>query len=165
MRRGHAFPARAGINRTPPRPSTCSTRVPRPRGDQPAIPDDVERLTARSPPARGSTDAAVDRPPLGEAFPARAGINRFSRPTSSLESSVPRPRGDQPAWQLPRQRGTTRSPPARGSTAFRRLLRATARAFPARAGINRRYGRGGPHIRRVPRPRGDQPGIVWTMPG
>ncbi len=154
-----AFPARAGINRPPPRRQPSRPGVPRPRGDQPQSLTDRCPPLWRSPPARGSTGTFGGTIELVGAFPARAGINREDRGARDLRSRVPRPRGDQPrcAWRW--VSASWRSPPARGSTAAGAGRRAGAGAFPARAGINRSFLTWDNLLPSVPRPRGDQPAM------
>ncbi|APZ52963.1 hypothetical protein Ga0080574_TMP2629 [Salipiger abyssi] len=74
------FPARAGINRDDRRQEFSRPTVPRSRGDQPGA--DVGDGTSgpRSPLARGSTGRADGSSSAAGPFPARAGINRRSKP-------------------------------------------------------------------------------------
>ncbi len=153
----HAFPARAGINRPPPRRSQRSSGVPRPRGDQPLPGDPNHEHVWRSPPARGSTVRGAQRRGHWQAFPARAGINRRRGSCERFAWCVPRPRGDQPLRRNCASPARSRSPPARGSTVSTLLKDTSGMAFPARAGINRAESPARPPTLRVPRPRGDQP--------
>ena len=110
--------------------------VPRPRGDQPSINEQADRLFARSPPARGSTARCPRRSSGPTPFPARAGINRYRADVHERSATVPRPRGDQPRPMLSDLRESGRSPPARGSTDVVGISGAAMPPFPARAGID-----------------------------
>ena len=48
-----AFPARAGMNREHAEDAVIDHRVPRPRGDEPAMSDIAPERAERSPPVRG----------------------------------------------------------------------------------------------------------------
>ena len=133
-----AFPAHAGINRPPHAPPDRRTRVPRPRGDQPAVILGREQSYPRSPPTRGSTDGSALGQAHGGAFPAHAGINRSLREQNLTTHRVPRPRGDQPLSTLHATPTIWRSPPTRGSTGLKPSGRWPSGAFPAHAGINRK---------------------------
>ena len=59
-----------------------------------------------------------DQPPTGQkegdAFPARAGMNRLFDGRGQLVVGVPRPRGDEPSPRVRPAWSRWRSPPARG---------------------------------------------------
>ena len=132
-----AFPARAGMDRTPlsglPNPS-C---VPRPRGDGPSIGRPRGKMAKRSPPARGWTDAPAAEGVAGRAFPARAGMDRARNGRERRCTRVPRPRGDGPYPSSFSRSGCPRSPPARGWTGVGLRPVPHPLAFPARAGMDR----------------------------
>ena len=133
-----AFPARAGMAR--PMPVYLRSRF------------------TRSPPARGWPELFHLVILINPAFPARAGMARRTRTGARSGRCVPRPRGDGPLWERTSPGRYKRSPPARGWPEIppgkgNRLV-----AFPARAGMARRWrSRSSPPLC-VPRPRGDGPG-------
>ena len=137
VRAGRAFPARAGMARMTPESSFPWPSVPRPRGDGPSwtlrrVPD-----RARSPPARGWPENAVFPRPGGRAFPARAGMARFTPRLLRGMKGVPRPRGDGPVHAALAAGDEGRSPPARGWPNRKQGESDMYHAFPARAGMAR----------------------------
>ena len=91
---GSEFPARAGMNRIPSSALEMLYRVPRTRGDEPLVCDQVRRL--------------------GWEFPARAGMNREPSGAWLDLSRVPRTRGDEPAPDFEDVDERQSSPHARG---------------------------------------------------
>src|SRR5690606_12575060 len=111
------FPACAGIDPSRRSPKYPSGRFPRMRGDRPAYGALVDGLTKVSPHARGSTCRRQGRPRSSSGFPACAGIDPWSWPTSTSRRRFPRMRGDRPDlvsttsaqdWVSPHARGSTR---------------------------------------------------------
>ena len=133
----HGSPAHAGID-PPRRPSRAApSRLPRPRGDRPAI----DRLTGLSmeapPPTRGSTLRENWIKEFKKGSPAHAGIDPRSNTRSERCLWLPRPRGDRPF--------------VHHETALR------AYGSPAHAGIDPARSRPASFAGRLPRPRGDRP--------
>jgi len=134
-----AFPACAGINRIRRLGGAYVERVPRMRRDQPLYDVPGKDLTLRSPHAQGSTAGNTTPRAFASAFPACAGINRWHPLYQGPSHCVPRMRRDQPARDILRQIDKARSPHAQGSTAETNQSKAVADAFPACAGINRKF--------------------------
>ncbi len=132
-----AFPARAGMARSRRRRSPKLSRVPRPRGDGPAVTPYSLLHSKRSPPARGWPGSPLPDHPRRVAFPARAGMAREPVRASLKWQGVPRPRGDGPSSSWASRRRPKRSPPARGWPAYYRGQTTFPAAFPARAGMAR----------------------------
>ncbi len=154
-----AFPARAGMARTPASSRGRIRCVPRPRGDGPLFLYDRFRWRTRSPPARGwpgSEDRVRD---LEHAFPARAGMARSRAESFFVLHRVPRPRGDGPTGTGFEIIPPSRSPPARGWPEVYKCADQMGFAFPARAGMARPARSAPRRSRCVPRPRGDGPSL------
>ena len=132
------FPARAGMDRRREYRRGPGRRVPRPRGDGPAITVASYSSGECSPPARGWTDAYLSHMSSNPVFPARAGMDRSRRVARRGEVSVPRPRGDGPPAGATTTQSPTCSPPARGWTALGAGAGGGKGVFPARAGMDRR---------------------------
>ena len=90
------FPAHAGMDRILYQDSAGAIGVPRPRGDGPWHFVHATEHEQCSPPTRGWT--ALDRRvgSLERVFPAHAGMDRSRLASGSVDSCVPRPRGDGP---------------------------------------------------------------------
>ena len=75
-------------------------RLPRMRGDRPAIFLSVALIGQATPHARGSTADEKEAPPNRSGYPACAGIDLVS-PFSTLRTSwLPRMRGDRPKHEV-----------------------------------------------------------------
>ena len=112
-----------------------------------------------SPPTRGWTGLIYGVSYRPQVFPAYAGMDRERRHGAEGGGRVPRLRGDGPdhpgiIWQA-----SLCSPPTRGWTAWCNSLRGIRGVFPAYAGMDRLVQFTAGHPRRVPRLRGDGPGI------
>ena len=154
---GAGFPARAGMDpgRTISQPD--SPRIPRTRGDGPSSRASSTVMTPDSPHARGWTLVFHGPQTLRVGFPARAGMDPWSRASSRAWRRIPRTRGDGPWFIDAVSKSFPDSPHARGWTLQVDVLDPMARGFPARAGMDPPCAsrRAGPP--RIPRTRGDGP--------
>ena len=158
------FPARAGMDRLLGPLSSAWLDVPRPRGDGPRRAIGFDNSRVCSPPARGWTVCCMDNQFQTRMFPARAGMDRFSRPCTIPTRHVPRPRGDGPRATPSPMLAFVCSPPARGWTDGDDFRLCTLNMFPARAGMDRCAHHYDARSRYVPRPRGDGPGQSYSLP-
>ena len=152
------------MDRQPYQAPTFSLSVPRVGGDGPLppLPEPVE--IECSPRRRGWTDPAD---PLGlglVVFPAQAGMDRGSPPSTTESACVPRAGGDGPSATRTRSTGLWCSPRRRGWTVQARLERQAVDVFPAQAGMDRRWRRLRSSSACVPRAGGDGPsGCAGTI--
>ena len=152
-------PAPAGIDPNRMTPGKPNTRLPRTRGDRPnSIEQAVTSLMA-PPHPRGSTLVAAGRGRDARGSPAPAGIDPSGASRTMSCSGLPRTRGDRPDHD-PVIAGRHAAPPhPRGSTLNKNLAVLSGAGSPAPAGIDPRarlLARGGG---RLPRTRGDRPGL------
>ena len=159
-KRCNGSPAHAGIDLEFLGLDARRTGLPRPRGDRPALESIRIALSRAPPPTRGSTRRPAFRTCRSRGSPAHAGIDRRSENPLTLQSRLPRPRGDRPLFLRLALHAGEAPPPTRGST---RILghRYTAKAgSPAHAGIDPPRGRGSCDPFGLPRPRGDRPNLA-----
>ena len=90
-------------------------------------------------------------------YPACAGIDLASPPTSIKGAGLPRMRGDRPPHEMCWALVCTATPHARGSTSHDNRHRRSVRGYPACAGIDPKRERTARLIIRLPRMRGDRP--------
>ncbi len=158
-RSASVVPARAGIFPGGDHLRHLRGGRPRPRGDLPQVVLSAPASTSSSPPARGSSPSKRAMSATGPVVPARAGIFPPRRDADDDSVRRPRPRGDLPPADPISPRGSTSSPPARGSSLVRVSHGAATSVVPARAGIfPGRRRRTGKAVGR-PRPRGDLPTV------
>ena len=154
---GRGFPARAGMDPPPPCARGGGRWIPRTRGDGPAGTFEFSWGQMDSPHARGWTVMWPKMSPLGEGFPARAGMDPGRSARRRRGCRIPRTRGDGPAdWDATAGDGLD-SPHARGWTHPDDAVSADGLGFPARAGMDRRRRRATAPGRGIPRTRGDGP--------
>ena len=155
--RAGGFPARAGMDRDHPRRASMRPRIPRTRGDGPALCSSFVAPVRDSPHARGWTMAVRQDATGAIGFPARAGMDPTRPRHSRSRGWIPRTRGDGPPEGRFGPNAAPDSPHARGWTRGDGGDRNLQAGFPARAGMDprgraRRTPRSG-----IPRTRGDGP--------
>ncbi len=154
-------PAHAGID---PRVRSCScraARLPRTRGDRPvADPPPALPITA-APHTRGSTPVAPPAHHEREGCPAHAGIDPIGVGRAAVRARLPRTRGDRPEIAVVRDDIAGAAPHTRGSTLGRQVHRACSCGCPAHAGIDLKLGPVLLVPHRLPRTRGDRPGVSY----
>ena len=174
------FPARAGMDPAPLRRLPYRRRIPRTRGDGPIVHRQAEGHPVDSPHARGWTPSSRCSRRDVTGFPARAGMDREPGVGKIGAARIPRTRGDGPGFpslirlkarDSPHARGWTviqpgrdetaprDSPHARGWTRCSCRPPADRRGFPARAGMDPADRAASTDPARIPRTRGDGPGI------
>ena len=132
--------------------------LPRTRGDGPHCVREIRARERASPHTRGWTRSLSDPGPARSGFPAHAGMD-LDTPTGRCGARrLPRTRGDGPAESGSGSRPASASPHTRGWTLIGRVGRQRALGFPAHAGMDHRFWRGGTPRTRLPRTRGDGPG-------
>ena len=140
------------------REAGSARRLPRTRGDGPRPSAFLDAHLEASPHTRGWTPVRVVGAGCGPGFPAHAGMDPLTPPTSAAAGRLPRTRGDGPAgWARPAALPGA-SPHTRGWTPIERQVPRERVGFPAHAGMDPgRWPacscRGG-----LPRTRGDGPG-------
>ena len=166
---GRGFPAHAGMDPCPGPSRRRATWVPRTRGDGPRADLDPPAGMEGSPHTRGWTpdDPRAARVHVG--FPAHAGMDPRTQRRGPVRAGVPRTRGDGPLRRQGLPALGVGSPHTRGWT---RRLRCGDRAdagFPAHAGMDPRAVNSSRTCSRVPRTRGDGPGLAvrdwWARGG
>ncbi len=130
------------------------------RGDPPSLIAIREEERWSTPHARGSTFDQFEALRCSRVYPACAGIHLAQMPNSLAIIGLPRMRGDPPLRLCLQPCSVASTPHARGSTFQRLMSLPDEPVYPACAGIHRR--RGGARIlpRRLPRMRGDPPGVT-----
>ena len=151
------FPARAGMDRSSAWRARTAGRIPRTRGDGPAVRRSARRTSSDSPHARGWTHPAGRHPGDAAGFPARAGMDPRRTLDRVLTRRIPRTRGDGPRHAVPRDGAVQDSPHARGWTRVTPEAAAEAYGFPARAGMDPSISSTAASSRWIPRTRGDGP--------
>ena len=92
----HGFPAHAGMDPVAAWRSLCVPRLPRTRGDGPAVTNSAPWSTVASPHTRGWTRSDDPRAVRALGFPAHAGMDRVAQPPRRSPRGLPRTRGDGP---------------------------------------------------------------------
>ena len=154
-RRG--FPALAGMDPHASWGGGSRPRLPRARGDGPALPAVIPGIGWASPRSRGWTRGAGGGalPRLG--FPALAGMDPGSGRGGLLMTRLPRARGDGPASGSDAPEREVASPRSRGWTHASLRAADAAPGFPALAGMDPSAPRTRRCWSRLPRARGDGP--------
>jgi len=111
-------------------------RLPRMRGDRPAIFLSVALIGQATPHARGSTADEKEAPPNRSGYPACAGIDLRDYPAKHERHRLPRMRGDRPRRGPELPVGREATPHARGSTLTCGLAGSLVGGYPACAGID-----------------------------
>ena len=153
----HGSPAHAGMDPSPTRPATASSRLPRPRGDGPASRPASRRERRAPPPTRGWTGVVGNQGDDDLGSPAHAGMDPTSSSLGAVVSRLPRPRGDGPLTLMEPPAGRGAPPPTRGWTPAPAPGRRMPRGSPAHAGMDPCPGDWLDRRRWLPRPRGDGP--------
>ena len=156
---GAGFPAHAGMD--PARRSSCRRRswVPRTRGDGPEIQQENQVKYQGSPHTRGWTPADGVRDRGHQGFPAHAGMDPTRPHSPPPLPGVPRTRGDGPYGVAGDKRQVAGSPHTRGWTRGASWPGSATGGFPAHAGMDPMGPVCGSFCMRVPRTRGDGPGV------
>ena len=157
LAKGLVFPASAGMARPSSHDYRRIPRVPRERGDGPAIGYGGNSAFLCSPRARGWPGTEADVESNAEVFPASAGMARLPRRICSGRRRVPRERGDGPSHASDLYAAQRCSPRARGWPGLAVIVDRALGVFPASAGMARRGIANTGAGRRVPRERGDGP--------
>ena len=153
------YPACAGID---PANSSClvvGRRLPRMRGDRP---DDMQQGLIPlmfTPHARGSTCPSFLWQSTSRVYPACAGIDPCSCRCHAPPRCLPRMRGDRPLVKASADHEESFTPHARGSTVDPVLHGRGDRVYPACAGIDLEGKKDRTGGVRLPRMRGDRPGL------
>ena len=152
------FPAHAGMDRQDTLATSVSPRLPRTRGDGPAVRGVGARLEPASPHTRGWTWELRAASRAAGGFPAHAGMDPASPGRSRFAWRLPRTRGDGPSSLSAASYIEQASPHTRGWTPddFRQIFPECG--FPAHAGMDPSRSISGGRSRRLPRTRGDGPG-------
>ena len=114
---GGGFPALAGMDPRPTSDSRWRSRIPRARGDGPAVEGGRAHVGRDSPRSRGWTREADVRTASAPGFPALAGMDPRSSPRAARGRWIPRARGDGPRSRLVACPSSSDSPRSRGWTA------------------------------------------------
>ncbi len=158
---GSGCPACAGIDPQTVARRCSAARLPRMRGDRPAMRLSSASRCAAAPHARGSTFARLRFAWNFAGCPACAGIDPRARRASASGRRLPRMRGDRPATVTRGVLTLSAAPHARGSTLRRAIPARPASGCPACAGIDPNSSPSSCGAGRLPRMRGDRP--VDTM--
>ena len=153
------FPAHAGMDPHPTTPAGVESGLPRTRGDGPRPACGAPAAVWASPHTRGWTPGGGCWIWTSSGFPAHAGMDPRPARSSSTSWRLPRTRGDGPRRPRERAAPVAASPHTRGWTLRHREPRGSHPGFPAHAGMAPRTGRAACCARRLPRTRGDGPGI------
>ena len=163
LRRSFGFPAPAGMDRPGRRRRGLHPRIPRTRGDGPCTGRRAPILAEDSPHPRGWTPMMRGQHITGRGFPAPAGMDPMNRHPVSALRRIPRTRGDGPRADIAGVPLGEDSPHPRGWTRPARPVAPDRQGFPAPAGMDPARGRRPPFHRRIPRTRGDGPGIEYGV--
>ena len=152
-------PAHAGMDPSVVHPDRNHSRLPRTRGDGPCITRCVRRTAAAPPHTRGWTLNPSRQASRGPGSPAHAGMDPGLRMHEGRQGRLPRTRGDGPRWTRSNPRRSAAPPHTRGWTRLEHQGTSLAHGSPAHAGMDPRPA-GRPRFwRRLPRTRGDGPGL------
>ena len=159
-RGARGFPAHAGMDPGGLPARNGKSRLPRTRGDGPALAAAVNPPSSASPHTRGWTLGAEAVQPRGRGFPAHAGMDPSARRQPAPAPRLPRTRGDGPrdgAHSPPADRA---SPHTRGWTRCAAAGSISRSGFPAHAGMDPSPRPGSTAHAGLPRTRGDGPRLV-----
>ena len=129
------------------------------RGDRPSCFGSGFCGSTFTPHARGSTCRLPEHTCRAAVYPACAGIDLGSTKNNTIIQSLPRMRGDRPVQPTSSVGYVVFTPHARGSTFDCRISSRVSNVYPACAGIDPTDGEGFGFVTRLPRMRGDRPGI------
>ncbi len=150
-------PAHAGMDPRMGLFAPILMRLPRPRGDGPAISPPCDADASSPPPTRGWTLRIHLRQWQRTVSPAHAGMDRFSARSNVKWLRLPRPRGDGPVRPHHEHGGDESPPPTRGWTRPSFAFTSPSSVSPAHAGMDPIAISALATNRRLPRPRGDGP--------
>ena len=138
------------------------SRLPRTRGDRPAIGIELNSTYQAPPHPRGSTHSKVSVLVFGVGSPAPAGIDPWGMGVSGTPRRLPRTRGDRPVRMHCTTKFCSAPPHPRGSTRSSYGRKRMETGSPAPAGIDPacRWPAGTRHG--LPRTRGDRPEALWS---
>ena len=156
-RSAQGSPAHAGIDPIAELDAIKTDRLPRTRGDRPAISFPCLFLGAAPPHTRGSTSSPLYFRMPAAGSPAHAGIDPCCAHISMSAARLPRTRGDRPVYKHLQRDGLEAPPHTRGSTSAPARARARVYGSPAHAGIDPLSSRSQRLPHRLPRTRGDRP--------
>jgi len=156
------YPACAGIDPSQGRSRWSNRRLPRMRGDRPALMLLGLGPGQFTPHARGSTAIRTYYETLITVYPACAGIDLLVKKPKKIAQSLPRMRGDRPREGEAMSFEIVFTPHARGSTAAKALIRSFAEVYPACAGIDPNGKSFAGSGRSLPRMRGDRPYALFA---
>ena len=156
----HGFPAHAGMDPAAASGPTTPRRLPRTRGDGPSCTSPSAHPVRASPHTRGWTPRRRGGGKEGDGFPAHAGMDPRRRARSPTRRWLPRTRGDGPRAGSRPTTSRTASPHTRGWTPVLEADRPPVAGFPAHAGMDRATTTTTAPATRLPRTRGDGPGLV-----
>ncbi len=151
------YPAYAGIDRLDISLRPVLHRLPRIRGDRPAIFSFSSVVPGATPHTRGSTPLVVLKLIGMQGYPAYAGIDPSKLQCHDYHLWLPRIRGDRPSAVMCPRYTITATPHTRGSTGPTADIPAVSGGYPAYAGIDPLVSEGGVAGDRLPRIRGDRP--------
>ena len=154
---GEGFPAHAGMDLLGFGAAGRGRRFPRPRGDGPGLSRETPAGIRVSPPTRGWTRFTERIQEQERGFPAHAGMDPSTLPSSNTGARFPRPRGDGPPAGDSRCVHRVVSPPTRGWTSDQQSIWTRSAGFPAHAGMDPTRTASGYPPTGFPRPRGDGP--------
>ena len=158
------FPAHAGMDPVQTKGKSQPSRLPRTRGDGPALPWAAVVPRAASPHTRGWTPRTIVARRSYYGFPAHAGMDPTRGRRSASPGRLPRTRGDGPYRLAPHQTLLSASPHTRGWTPRRARQCLCDRGFPAHAGMDPLPRPSRRCCRWLPRTRGDGPRARRTDP-
>ncbi len=153
-------PAHAGMD---PDSSACAAtrqRLPRPRGDGPALSRTGPGQVGSPPPTRGWTQHRQHRGRARDVSPAHAGMDPPWTADAPTLPCLPRPRGDGPVSVNANTRVFASPPPTRGWTLHPTHRERGVTVSPAHAGMDPSWRQGWRTGTRLPRPRGDGPEVA-----
>ncbi len=129
------------------------------RGDRPYILTNYAEPTRFTPHARGSTQSELRGRLHHSVYPACAGIDPWYAEAYPTDDGLPRMRGDRPSFFHLSSSFFWFTPHARGSTSLLIFWLLRKQVYPACAGIDRTSGVMMGRRSRLPRMRGDRPGV------
>ena len=158
------FPAHAGMDPSSTCRTSTTTWLPRTRGDGPIKALAASAAIAASPHTRGWTLECLVMRQAGRGFPAHAGMDPSGSPRSAACCGLPRTRGDGPRWCRWALGIIRASPHTRGWTHALERRRPGLAGFPAHAGMDPGSPARARAAGRLPRTRGDGPGVMIPPP-
>ena len=159
------FPAHAGMDPAGGGAPHRRRRLPRTRGDGPAVASSIVIDTGASPHTRGWTLYANEAQSNDAGFPAHAGMDPPAAVGPAQQGGLPRTRGDGPGRKPTFPTLTSASPHTRGWTRGDPAALRRPGGFPAHAGMDRAHFAPRGLRPRLPRTRGDGPEVEADLAG